>query len=49
MRTDILNRKDDILSWIQDEKSKAYMCQQLKCKQETLNSYLKNMGMMELK
>lgn len=44
MRTDILNRKDDILSWIQDEKSKAYMCQQLKCKQETLNSYLKKMG-----
>ena len=44
MRTDILDRKQDILCWIEEEKTKAYMCQQLGCKQETLNSYLKKMG-----
>lgn len=44
MRTDILERKDDILRWIQEEQPKAYICTQLQCKQETLNSYLKKMG-----
>ena len=44
MRTDILERKDEILQWIEEEKPKSYMCQQLSCKQETLNSYLKKMG-----
>lgn len=43
MRTDILERKEDILKWISQNQSKAYMCQQLHCKQETLNSYLKKM------
>ena len=44
MRTDILDRKSDILKWIEEEQSKAYMCQQLQCKQETLNRYLAQMG-----
>lgn len=44
MRTDILERKVDILQWILEEQPKSYMCQQLGCKQETLNSYLKKMG-----
>lgn len=44
LRTDILERKDEILQWIDEEQPKCYMCQQLKCKQETLNSYLKKMG-----
>ena len=44
MRIDILERKDEILQWIVEERSKSYMCQQLQCKQETLNSYLKKMG-----
>ena len=44
MRTDILERKDEILQWIDEEQPKAYMCQQLGCKQETLNSYLKKMN-----
>ena len=44
MRTDILERKDEILQWIEEEKPKSYMCQQLSGKQETLNSYLKKMG-----
>lgn len=44
MRTDILERKDDILKWIEEEQPKSYMCQQLGCKPETLNSYMKKMG-----
>ena len=44
MRTDILERKNEILRWIEEEQPKCYMCQQLGCKQETLNSYLKKMG-----
>ena len=44
MRTDILERKEDILRWIEEEQPKAYMCQQLGCKPETLNSYMKKMG-----
>lgn len=43
-RTDILERKEDILRWIEEERPKCYMCEQLHCKQETLNSYLKKMG-----
>ena len=44
MRTDILERKEDILRWIEETQSKSYMCRELKCKPETLNSYLKKMG-----
>ena len=44
MRTDILDRKTEILQWIEENQPKSYMCQQLGCKQETLNSYLKKMG-----
>lgn len=44
MREDILERKEDILSWIEEKQPKNYICQQLKCKPETLNSYLKKMG-----
>lgn len=44
MRTDILERKEEILQWIKEEKSKAFISKQLNCKQETLNSYLKKWG-----
>ena len=44
MRTDILERKDDILKWIEENQSKAFIAQQLKCKQETLNNYLIKMS-----
>ena len=44
LRTDILNRKNDILQWIDEERPKCFICQQLHCKPETLNSYLKKMG-----
>ncbi len=44
MRTDIFERKDEILHWIEENQSKAFICKQLQCKQETLNNYLKKMG-----
>lgn len=44
MRTDILERKEEILEWISEKQSKAFICQQLKCKADTLQSYLKKMG-----
>ena len=43
-RTDILQKKEEILQWISEQQSKAYICRQLSCKPETLNSYLKKMG-----
>lgn len=42
-RTDILERKQDILLWISQNQSKAFICKELHCKQETLNSYLKKL------
>ena len=44
MRTDILERKEDILQWIKQNQSKAFICRELRCKPETLNSYLDKMG-----
>lgn len=44
LRTDILERKEEILKWISEHQSKAYICKQLNCKPETLNSYLLKMG-----
>lgn len=43
MRTDILEQKEQILQWIQEERPKSYICKQLHCKPETLNSYLEKM------
>lgn len=43
-RKDILQRKAEIMQWIEENQSKAYICRQLKCKPETLNSYLAKMG-----
>lgn len=40
MRNDILERKNDILQWIQENQSKAYICRELKCKPDTLERYL---------
>lgn len=44
MRTDILERKEDIEAWIKANQSKAFMCRELKCRPDTLNSYLVKMG-----
>lgn len=39
-RTDILDKKEQILQWIEEERPKCYIAEQLRCKQETLNHYL---------
>ena len=44
MRKDILNKKETILLWIKENKSKAFISKQLGCKQETLNRYLDKFG-----
>ena len=44
MRTDILEHKDEIIEWIEANQSKAFICTQLHCKPETLNTYLQKMG-----
>ena len=44
IRTDILDRKNEILQWISEHKSKAYIAKELQCKQETLNTYLAKMN-----
>ena len=44
MRYDIVERKDDILLWIEQNESKAHICKQLSCKPETLERYLKLFG-----
>lgn len=40
MRTDILERKEEILTWIRENKPKCDMCKEINCKPDTLNSYL---------
>jgi hypothetical protein len=32
MRTDILEKKEQILQWISENRSKAFMCRELNCK-----------------
>lgn len=44
MRDDIMERKDEILQWIKEERPKSFICEQLMCRPETLNSYLKKLG-----
>lgn len=43
-RKDILARKDEILIWIHEERSKAWMSKELKCKDTTLERALKHFG-----
>lgn len=43
-RKDILERKDDILKWISENRSKQYICRELSCKSTTLNKYLNVLG-----
>lgn len=44
MRTDILEQKEQILKWIEEKQSKAFISKKLSCKPETLDSYLYKMG-----
>lgn len=43
-RTDILERRDEILLWIEENQPKAEIARRLRCKVDTLNTYLKKMG-----
>lgn len=44
MRNDILQNKNQIIEWIHENKSKAFIARELKCKQDTLEKYLKKMN-----
>ncbi|MFA5573286.1 MAG: HNH endonuclease signature motif containing protein [Candidatus Bathyarchaeia archaeon] len=44
MRTDILEKKDIILKWVEENQSKAFMCRELKCRPITLDAYLEKMN-----
>lgn len=44
LRNDILERKDEILIWIEQEYSLAEMARLLQCKHDTLRSWLKKLG-----
>ena len=41
LRKDILDRKMEIFQWVNEKRSKNWMCKQLSCKSSTLNNYLK--------
>jgi hypothetical protein len=45
MRTDIAARRDELEVWISQSESKAFMCRQLGCKPDTLNSWLTKLGL----
>ena len=44
MRHDIEDRKREVLDWINAEEPKAWICRQLACRPDTLNSFLKKWG-----
>jgi hypothetical protein len=44
MRRDILERRSSIEKWIAENRSKAFMCRELRCKPLTLDGYLKKFG-----
>jgi hypothetical protein len=44
MRKDIIEKKEDILLMVENNESKANICKFLKCKPETLNSYLNKLN-----
>lgn len=44
MRTDILEKKEQILQWIKENRSKAYMAKELNCNPKTINSVLEKLN-----
>ena len=42
-RLDILDRKEDILEWINNQESNAEIARRLGCKVQTLNRYYKKL------
>ena len=45
MRTDILERKEEIEQWIAEGKTKAQMARELGCNPKTINPVLKKLGL----
>lgn len=45
MRTDILERKEEIEQWITEGKTKAQMARELGCNPKTINPVLKRLGL----
>lgn len=45
MRTDILERKEEIEQWISEGKTKAQMARDLDCNPKTINAVLKRLGL----
>ena len=43
MRTDLLERKDEILKWVSENKSKAFMARELGCNPKTITPLLKRL------
>jgi hypothetical protein len=39
-RKDILEKREQIINWINNNEPKAFICRQIKCKPSTLDSYL---------
>ena len=44
MRTDLLEKKEQILQWISENRSKAYMARELGCNPKTVNTLLDRFG-----
>ena len=44
MRTDLLERKAEILQWVSENRSKAYMARELGCNPKTINPLLERLG-----
>lgn len=44
MRTDLLEKKEQILQWVAENRSKAYMARELNCNPKTINPLLKRLG-----
>ena len=44
MRTDLLEKKEDILQWVSEKRSKAYMARELGCNPKTINPLLERLG-----
>ena len=44
MRDDILERKEEILQWISEGQSKAFMARELGCNPKTINPILQRLG-----
>lgn len=44
MRTDLIERKEEILQWISENRSKAYMARELRCNPKTINPLLERLG-----